>query len=87
MGVFLNKIFKRLYLFIYFQREGKGEKEWERNTDVGLPLPTGDLACKPGICPDWESNQQLFGLQAALSPLSHTRQDIHGCCNEEMKVY
>ena len=27
--------------------------------------PTGDLACNPGMCPDWESNWQPFGLQAA----------------------
>ena len=26
--------------------------------------PAGDLACNPGMCPDWESNQQSFGLQA-----------------------
>ena len=26
--------------------------------------PTGDLACNPGMCPDWELNQQPFGLQA-----------------------
>ena len=26
--------------------------------------PTGDLACNPGMCPDWESNPQPFGLQA-----------------------
>ena len=25
--------------------------------------PTEDLAHNPGICPDWESNQQLFGSQ------------------------
>ena len=25
--------------------------------------PTGDLAHKPGMCPDWESNQRPFGLQ------------------------
>ena len=23
-----------------------------------------DLASNPGMCPDWESNQQLFGSQA-----------------------
>ena len=28
-------------------------------------LPTGDLAHNPGICPDWESNWQPFGLQAS----------------------
>ena len=26
--------------------------------------PTGDLAYKPGMCPDWESNWRPFGLQA-----------------------
>ena len=26
--------------------------------------PTGDLALNPGMCPDWESNQRPFGLQA-----------------------
>ena len=26
--------------------------------------PTGDLAYNPGVCPDWESNQRPFGLQA-----------------------
>ena len=26
--------------------------------------PTGDLAHNPGMCPDWELNQQPFGLQA-----------------------
>ena len=26
--------------------------------------PTGDLACNPGTCPDWESNWQPFGSQS-----------------------
>ena len=30
--------------------------------------PTGDLACNPGMCPDWESNQRYFGLQAGAQP-------------------
>ena len=25
--------------------------------------PIGDLACNPGMCPDWESNWQPFGSQ------------------------
>ena len=25
--------------------------------------PTGDLSYNPGMCPDWESNRQPFGLQ------------------------
>ena len=28
-----------------------------------LPTPTVDLASNPGMCPDWESNWQPFGLQ------------------------
>ena len=31
-----------------------------------LTFPTGDLACSPGMCPDWESNQQPFGSQAGI---------------------
>ena len=31
-------------------------------------FPTGDLACNPGVYPDWESNQQPFGSQKILSP-------------------
>ena len=27
--------------------------------------PTGDMAHNPGMCPDWESNQRLFGSQAS----------------------
>ena len=27
--------------------------------------PTGDLACNPGMCPDWESNWQPFGSQVS----------------------
>ena len=27
--------------------------------------PTGHLARNPGMCPDWESNQQPFGSQAS----------------------
>ena len=27
-------------------------------------VPTGDLACNPGLYSDWESNWQPFGSQA-----------------------
>ena len=30
--------------------------------------PTGDLACNPGMFPDWELNQQPFGLQDNVQP-------------------
>ena len=45
--------------FIYFQREGKGEREGEKHQCVlaSRSLPTGDLALNPGMCPDLELNQ------------------------------
>ena len=46
-------------LFIYLEGKRGREKERERNINVRLSLvcpPTGDLACNPGMYPDWESN-------------------------------
>ena len=37
------------------------------NISVWLPLklpPTWDLACNPGICPEWEQNQGPCGSQS-----------------------
>ena len=52
--------------FIYlFLEKGEGK---ERNINVWLPLvhsPLGTWPCDPGMYPDWESNQQPFGLQAS----------------------
>ena len=31
--------------------------------------PAGNLACKPGMCPDWESNWQPFGSQAGAESM------------------
>ena len=36
--------------------------------------PTGDLACNPGMCPDWELKWWPFVSQASTQPLSHTSQ-------------
>ena len=68
MGTLCNKIFPfffffsplRFYLFIF--REGKGEREGEKHQCVvaSRALPTEDLACNPGMFPDWESDQQPF---------------------------
>ena len=55
--------FKRFYLPIF--REGEGtEKEKHQCVFASHTPPTGDLACNPGMCSDWESNQRPFGLQA-----------------------
>ena len=45
------------YLIIFREGEGK-EKEGEKHQCVvasHVP-PTRELACNPGMCPDWESN-------------------------------
>ena len=52
--------------FVYLNRgEGK-EKEGEKHQCVvaSHAPPIGDLAGNPGMCPDWESNLQLFDSQA-----------------------
>ena len=67
---FIFKFFNCIYLFL---ERGEGrEKERERNINVWkihqlvaswMP-PTEDLAHNPGMYPDWELNQEPFGLQA-----------------------
>ena len=53
-------------LFIYFrQREREGERgEKHQCVVTSRALLTRDLACNPGMCPDWESNRRPFGLKA-----------------------
>ena len=54
-------------LFIYFLERGEGkEKEEEKHQCVvaSHAPPTRNLACNPGMCPDWELNQWPFGSQA-----------------------
>ena len=61
--VFLKK---KDYLFLD-RGEGR-EKERERNINVWLSLTcpfTRDPAHNPGMCLDWELNQQRFGFQAS----------------------
>ena len=43
-----------------------GEREEEKHQCVvaSHTSPTGDLACNPGMCPDWESNQRPFSSWA-----------------------
>ena len=44
----------------------EGERQGEKHQYVvasHAPL-TRDLACNTGMCPDWKSNRQSFGLQA-----------------------
>ena len=52
-----------IYLFLDggMEEDREGEK-YQCVVAVCMP-PTGDLACNPGMFPDWESNQWPFGSQ------------------------
>ena len=39
--------------------------------------PTGHLAHNPGLCPDWESNQQPCSSQASVQSTEHTSQGYY----------
>ena len=63
------------YLLTFRERwegEGEGEKHQilvcENPPVVYVTPPTGNLAPNPGMCPDQESNQRPFGLQAGATP-------------------
>ena len=71
-----KKYFIFVYLFIFrdWGKEGEREREKHQCVVASYVAPTGDLACNPGMCPDWESNRRPFDSQPALSPLSYTSQ-------------
>ena len=39
--------------------------------------PPDDLAHIPGVCPDWESNQSPFGLQAGTQSTEPHQPGLH----------
>ena len=56
---FFFKFFsKDFYLFIFRDRGMEGERKGEKHQCVvaSRTPATGDLACNPGMCPDWELN-------------------------------
>ena len=46
------------FIYSFLEREREGEREGEKHQCVvaSHASPTGDLACNPGMCPDWDSN-------------------------------
>ena len=70
------------YLFIFRERGREGEREGEKHQCVvaSRMLQTGDLAYNPGMCPDWESNQWHFGLQACVQST-----ELHQIVNQIVK--
>ena len=61
------KFLKRFYLASFREMGRDGEREGEEcRCARDASTPDGDLACNPGMCPDWESNQQPFSSQASV---------------------
>ena len=61
--------FFKIFIYLFLERGWKeGERKEEKPQFVVAPRValTGDLACNPGMRPDWESNQQPFGLHAHI---------------------
>ena len=64
----MKQKFDPYFVLFFFKRErgreGEGEGEKHQCVVASHAPPTGDLAHNPGMCPNWESNQQPFGSQA-----------------------
>ena len=54
------------FIYSFLERGKRGEIEGEKHKRVVVSHApsTGDLACNPGMCPDWELIRQPLGLQA-----------------------
>ena len=74
----LNDFLKRFYLFIFRERRKEKDREGEKHQCVFASsiFLTGDVACNPGLYPDWESYQQLFGSQVSTQSTEPQQQ---GC--------
>ena len=74
-NVFLfHSFFKKDFVYLFLEKGREGERKGEKHQCVvaSHTPPTGDLASNPGMCPDRESNQWPFDLQAvAQSTESH----------------
>ena len=54
-----------MYLFLE-RGEGRGrEREKHQCVVASHMAPSGDLACNPGMCPDWESNWRPFASRGS----------------------
>ena len=75
----IYKYLKIFYVFI-FRQKGRGkEREGEKHQCVvaSRAPPTGDLACNPGMCPNWELNWRPFGLQASTQSFGPHQPGLH----------
>ena len=64
------------FLFIFREKGREGEREEEKHQGVVVSHmpPTGDLACNPGMWPDWDGTSDPLVHRPALNPLIHSNQ-------------
>ena len=79
-------IFKRFYLFIFGERGMEGEEEKHQYVVASYTPSTGILSCNPGVCPDWESDWQPFGLQVGTQS-TEPHQPGHLICSFKINVF
>ena len=67
-----------IYLFLESGKEGESVGVKHQCVVASHTPCTGDLACNPGMCPDWEQNQPPFDSQAGAQSieLHQPRQEI-----------
>ena len=66
-GMIFKVYFLKDFIYLFLERGREGEREEEEHQCVVAsctPL-TGDLACNPGMCPDWDLNWSRLALQAS----------------------
>ena len=80
----LKNTFLRFYLFIFRERGREGERGEVKHQCVvaSWAPPIGDLACNPGMCPDWESNWQHVGSQARAQSTEPHQPGLGGYFNK-----
>ena len=90
--LFMNPIqvfilfYLKKFIYLFLERGREGEKEGEKHQSVVAshePL-VGDLARNPGTCPDWESHQLPFGLQASTESTEPHQPGIYKFLNESI---
>ena len=66
-------LFFKDLIYLFLERGERREKEGEKLWSVAPRTPpTGDPACSPGMCPDWDQTYNLLLCRPALNPLSHS---------------
>ena len=84
-ALFFSFFFLKGFIYLLLGKGREGEREGEKHQCVVAfhAPPTWDLACNPGMCPDWELNLDPLVHRLALNPLSHTSQG--NCCQALLK--